>query len=129
MKRIAIAALAIALAGCATGYQAKGAFSSGYSDVQIDENTYRVSYEGNGFTGKEEVDSMLIYRSADLTVQRGYDWFMMSDKGDGTKWVPQYGNIGMIASAEIKMFKGKKPDTVPGAYDAKSVLAVMSAKK
>jgi hypothetical protein len=128
MKRIAIAALAVALAGCATGYQAKGAFSSGYSDVQIDENTYRVSYEGNGFTGKEEVDSMLIYRSADLTVQRGYDWFLMSDRDAGNKWVPQYGNIGMTASAEIKMFKGKKPDTVPGAYDAKSVLAVMAKK-
>lgn len=117
--------LTLLIAGCATGYQAKGAFSSGYSDMQIDENTYRVAYEGNGFTSNDQVDSMLVYRSADLTVQRGYDWFIMSDKGGDMKWNAQYGKVGTIASAEIKMFKGSKPENMIGAYDARSVMDVM----
>jgi len=52
--------------GCATAYQAKG-FRGGYNDIQLDENTFRVSFRGNGFTSQDTVITYLLYRCAEIT--------------------------------------------------------------
>ncbi len=77
--------------GCATTYQAKG-FSGGYSDVQLDKNTIKVSFKGNGHTSKDTVDTYLLYRCAETTVQHGYDYFVIvgndSEVKQGTVVIP-----------------------------------------
>lgn len=78
-------ALAVALAGCTTatpyqplqgGRQASG----GYADEQIEANRFRVTFSGNSMTSRETVERYLLYRAAELTRQRGFDWFVMADR-------------------------------------------------
>ncbi len=88
MKRLLIAAAAtaaLALAGCetATPYQPLtpgSASSGGYSDRQIEPNRWVVSFSGNSLTDRKTVETYLLYRSAELTLAQGYDWFAIVDR-------------------------------------------------
>lgn len=69
------------LAACAvpTPYQpADGGY--GYRDQQIEESRYRVSFDGNASTPREDVQNYLLYRAAELTVQNGFDYFTIVDR-------------------------------------------------
>ena len=90
MKRLilttaAILALGGALAACetATPYQplhAGSGASGGYSDTKIESDRWRVSFRGNSETSREVVETYLLYRAAELTVDQGYDWFEPVDR-------------------------------------------------
>jgi len=90
MKRTMIAlatvvALGGALAACetATPYQPLtpgSQVSGGYSDTQLEATRWRVTFHGNSLTSRETVENYLLYRSAELTVNKGYDWFEMVDR-------------------------------------------------
>jgi hypothetical protein len=80
MTIAAVAALAGGLAACQTatpyqplrpGYTGAG----GYSDVRLEQDRWRVTFQGNSLTSRETVESYLLYRAAELTVAQGYDWF------------------------------------------------------
>jgi hypothetical protein len=84
MKRWIIAAAAAAafagLAGCetATPYQPLkpgAADSGGYSEVKLEQDRWRVTFRGNSMTSRSTVETYLLYRAAELTVNQGYDWF------------------------------------------------------
>lgn len=136
---------------CATSYQPVG-FSGGYSDVQLDRNTFKVSFSGNGYTGRSRVESYLLYRCAELTAQQGYDYFVILDGGtdsdrmyyqtqgtySGTTtfsgrtaysrgaYTPGM-NIPITrhsGTVTIKMYQGQKPD-VAGAYQAKEIMGYL----
>jgi hypothetical protein len=90
-RYLAAAALALILAplaGCATAptpYQPYIAENGpgvhgGYSDQRLAPNRFVVKFHGNEFTSRERVEGYLLYRAAELTVQNGYDWFMMDDR-------------------------------------------------
>jgi len=86
-KRTAAAALAlaVALAGCTTptAYQPNTpghAASGGYSEVRVEPNRWRVTFSGNSLTSRETVETYLLFRSAELTTQQGYDWFAIVDR-------------------------------------------------
>jgi hypothetical protein len=64
----------ILLSGCATPYQQDG-LRGGYSERQIVADTYHVLFRGNGFISQQTVELYLLYRSAELTVEKGYDFF------------------------------------------------------
>jgi uncharacterized protein (UPF0333 family) len=72
------------LLGCSTSYQNNG-FSGGYSETQLDENVFKVSFRGNGYTGKERVADFTLLRSAELTMQSGYKYFVIVDSNSSTK--------------------------------------------
>lgn len=81
------AALALTVAGCATTgstpYQAASsanAVTGGYSEVQLAGDRYSVSFAGNRLTSREQVETFLLFRAAELTRQQGYDWFVIVDK-------------------------------------------------
>ncbi len=81
------AALAVAagLAACATPtpYQPNlpgQATSGGYSEMRVEANRFRVNFAGNSLTSRETVESYLLFRAAELTVQNGYDWFSIVDR-------------------------------------------------
>ncbi len=77
-----------ALAGCmtATPYQPATASSRlGFSDEQIESNRFRVSFAGNSLTSRETVERYLLYRAAELTVQRGFDHFVLVTRDTETK--------------------------------------------
>ncbi len=58
----------------------RGFERSGYSDRQIEENRFMVSFSGNSYTSRETVEKYLLYRAAELTVQRGFDYFIFVDR-------------------------------------------------
>ena len=88
MNRLLVAAAAIAtitLTACetATPYQPlrPGASDSGgYSDYRIDSSHWRVTFKGNSLTSRETVEKYLLYRTAELTIEQGFDWFDTTDR-------------------------------------------------
>jgi hypothetical protein len=80
-----IAAGSLALVSCvtATPYQpatGRGSYANGYSDEQIEPNRFRVSFSGNSLTARETVERYLLYRAAQLTLERGFDHFILVDR-------------------------------------------------
>ncbi|WP_166038057.1 hypothetical protein [Sphingosinicella sp. YJ22] len=84
--RITTAALLAALlAGCmtATPYQPEAAgqrVSGGYSEQRLGPDRYRVHFHGNSMASRDRVEGYMLYRAAELTVQNGYDWFVIVDR-------------------------------------------------
>ncbi len=52
----------------------------GYTDQQLEKNRYRVTFEGNSSTPRDDVQNYLLYRAAELTVQEGFDYFTIVDR-------------------------------------------------
>jgi hypothetical protein len=88
-KTILAVAAALVLAGglaaceTATPYQPNipgQAASGGYSEIRLEPDRWRVTFTGNSLTSRETVEAYLLFRSAELTVQQGYDWFNIVDR-------------------------------------------------
>ena len=82
---IVAAWIGAAVAACSTPtpYQpdlAGQRVSGGYSETRLGEDRYRVNFEGNTLTSRDRVEGYLLYRAAELTVQDGYDWFLIIDR-------------------------------------------------
>jgi hypothetical protein len=74
-------AAALALAG---GFAARTAPvqapPAGYSEVQVEPGRWRVGYAGKTVTSREAAEAYLLYRSAELTLQQGAEWFEIVDR-------------------------------------------------
>jgi hypothetical protein len=84
---IVAVALGLLVAGCttATPYQpyrteAAGGIHGGYADQQLAPDRYLVRFHGNELTARDRVEGYMLYRAAELTLQRGYDWFLVVDR-------------------------------------------------
>lgn len=137
------------LLGCATPYQPAG-FRGGYDQLQLDANTFRVEFRGNGYARRQRVDTYLLYRCAELTVQQGYDYFV-TVSGETDTSIHSFTTPGSFSAttthsgysshttgtimqgqtyrvrkhegvAVIKMFKGEKSSDHPAAFDAKELM-------
>ena len=80
-----LASAMLVVAGCATETAYRPATGSGferagYSDRMIEPNRFMVSFAGNSYTSRDTVERYLLYRAAELTVQQGYDYFILSDR-------------------------------------------------
>ena len=82
-KYIAIIIIALFIQGCATSYQKSG-FSGGYSETQLDENVFKVSFRGNGYTRRERVADFTLLRSAELSLENGFNYFVVIDANSYT---------------------------------------------
>lgn len=79
VRAAAVFAFALVLAGCVTPtpYQAAAPRGNGYSEERLDRNKFRVTFKGNAQTPREVVEDYLLYRAAELTLQNGFDHFVM----------------------------------------------------
>lgn len=84
MKGLLIVGLTIFIMGCATAYQKSG-FRGGYSETQLDENVFNISFTGNGYTTRERVTDFTLLRSAELTLENGYIYFAVVDTNSYTE--------------------------------------------
>ncbi len=66
------------LPACATPYQRSG-FGGGFSETQLGENIFRVSFRGNGYTRSERAVDFTLLRSAELTKGNGFRYFIVVD--------------------------------------------------
>ena len=76
MKR-AVVMTALLMTACSTPYGKYGALG-GYSDSRIDANTFSISVDNNGFTSQQTTSMHAIYRAAELTVEGGFDYFVIA---------------------------------------------------
>lgn len=70
---------AAGLAACAapTPYQSAAPGAYGYGEQAIESDRYLVSFNGNSLTERETVETFLLYRAAELTLERGFDHFVI----------------------------------------------------
>lgn len=78
MKPLAILVIALSIQACATAYQKQG-FSGGYTETQLDENVFKVSFAGNGYTGREKASDFALLRSAEVALEHGFQYFVAID--------------------------------------------------
>ncbi len=70
--------LVLALSACASAppYRAADrADGAGYSEQVIEANRYRVRYTGTAGMTMDEVQNYTLMRAAELSLEKGYDWF------------------------------------------------------
>ena len=89
LRYLAITASAAVLVACATTtpYQAAskpGGFD-GFSQTMIENDRARVTFGGNSLTERDTVENYLLYRSAELAVERGFDYFTLAERDTETK--------------------------------------------
>lgn len=89
---------ALLLVGCATNatpYQpVKNGY--GYSEQKLEVDRYRISFFGNKRTDADTVTDYVLYRAAEITLDNGYDHFVVIDRS--TQGQPQAGggpNVGI----------------------------------
>lgn len=84
MRVLIIFCLFIVLSGCATAYKRDG-FTGGFSETQLGENVWRVTFIGNGYTHKHRAEDFALLRSAELTLANGYTHFFLTDSNSSTQ--------------------------------------------
>lgn len=89
MNRLFAVLCALALAACATPtpYQsaAPAGGGYGYAEQRIEANRYTISFNGNALTEREQVENYLLYRAAELTLDQGYDYFIVARRATDNK--------------------------------------------
>lgn len=152
MKRVAgLLLLASVLGACATATPYQPIHDNyGYSEQKLENNRYRVWFAGNSRTPRETVENYVLYRAAEITLDNGYDYFVMSDRsteGDRDRSNGMHVGIGgfsfgshsgislgvgsifggggsnFYGQADIALMKGKKPSNDPAAFDAHEIKA------
>jgi hypothetical protein len=155
LSRPAIVMLALLLAGCAvpTPYE-PASDGYGYAEQQLENDRYRVAFSGNSVTPRAVVQNYLLYRAAELTREKGHDYFTVVNQdlerttvyygsgfndfgwgGPGFRSQPAVG-LGFgsysaypidsyTAFADIIMGDGEKSAQEANAYDASDVLRTL----
>jgi hypothetical protein len=70
--------LALFLSGCATPYQQSGLIG-GFSETQLDNNSWTVTFKGNGYTSRERATDFNLLRCAEVCLENGYKYFVIVD--------------------------------------------------
>lgn len=148
-----IIATSILLSSCTDIYGPETTWHRGYTNTQIDSNTFTVSYDGLPDTSSQTVQNYMLYRCAELTFQNGFDYFIIIDKHISARhdqncnqtfdthkdkkgnWVPPESGsmdcedtISYTANATIKTYKGKKPANNPFAYNANELMMYLNSQ-
>jgi hypothetical protein len=79
------ASVALLLGACVTEttYRpatGQGFSRTGYSERQVDQNRFLVSFAGNSSTPRDTVERYLLFRAAEITLQSGGTHFVMVDR-------------------------------------------------
>ncbi len=67
---------ALFLSACASVYGPRNAMG-GYEEVTVGENMIEVRFYGNQHTATDKITQMLLFRCAELTLERGFDSFVI----------------------------------------------------
>ncbi len=127
-----------------TGYWKLGVGDpyTGYSETQIQKDMFQISYKCKDATTYDAIKGLFVYRCAEITLQNGYDYFIVIEKKDITTE-----DFGVMASAGrrrydaslrsvnapgatvlIKLKHGKKPEEDMKAFDAREILTHVGPK-
>ncbi len=96
----------------------------GYSEVQVDSTRFEVTFAANYQTPSQTVEQYALYRCAELTAQRGYDYFVVTHTKNSTYLLGHRHEPSTTKT--IRMFMGESPKRNSNAYDTKTLLGVMA---
>ncbi len=89
MRAALITAATLLLTACAspspTVYAPMSVTASGtgYEDVRIENDRWRVTFTGGGNASEAQVERLALRRAAELTLQNGFEWFEVVDRRTG----------------------------------------------
>jgi len=148
IKTVFISCLFLTLVGCTTTYGPAG-FTGGYKERKINDDTYIVSFFGNGHTKEQQVWNFWIYRCAELTLKNGYEFFTLKPSDEHAVWPeelhtkpfifsmldtgsgkfietvynrPVYYITTYSSKAIVKMYKTPVPKKIGILFDAKTIM-------
>ena len=81
------------LSGCATPYKPMG-WTGGYDDFRITEDTFEVTFKGNGYTASERVSRYVFRRASEVTLLHGFTHFIPLFEADRTRFSTMYHSSG-----------------------------------
>jgi len=102
MKALILIFLGLLLAGCATGFHVNNGLG-GYSEMQLNKDTYLVNFSGNRYTNPNRVGALILYRCAQLTLNNGYKYFVILNSSQQTS---QY-NMQIIQPRATTYYNGE----------------------
>lgn len=105
----------------ASGYIKRGsAFlnSVGYYNNKVQNGIYSVGYSGNKHSSYEEINDFILLRSAEVTLEEGYKYFIVAGR--------EY--LGTTQSVTIECFKEYPKDTPVLIYDAGQISTNLRSK-
>lgn len=82
LRSCALLAVAGALSGCATAYQAKG-LTGGFSETVLSPDTFKIDFKGNGYTSNERASDFAVLRAADKSLELGCNYFGIMNEANG----------------------------------------------
>lgn len=98
-------------------------------------NVANVCFYGNIHTNRAAVENDVLYRSAEITLKRGFDYFVTGPSNSVPGYHPilvnceypycprsHYYAPQALSIIRIKMFCGSKPDDMVNAYDAHEII-------
>ncbi len=90
-----VAALLLAACGTPTPYQPV-VDGFGYAEQPLESDRYRVSFSGNSLTPRETVENYLLYRAAEVTLEKGFDYFIVAEEDveRSTQYRTTYSGVG-----------------------------------
>jgi hypothetical protein len=68
--------LLLVLSGC-SAYHARGILGDGYSEENLGEDRWRVTFSVTALTSSDQIDTFLLYRCAELTVEKNFSYFLV----------------------------------------------------
>ena len=79
--------ITIFISGCATSYKSKNWRGHGFTEKKLSSHGYIVTFEGNYYTSRTEVEEMALKRCAELTQKEGYTYFLvLKEKADRERY-------------------------------------------
>lgn len=101
---LAAACAVLLVASCAPNPTPYGSAATlkgyGYGEQQIEQNRFRVTFAGNADTPRNEVETYLLFRAAEITKANGYDHFIIAteDTEPTTRYRGTYDGFGGYGS-------------------------------
>ena len=99
----------------------------GYASTRVNVDTFNVVFQGNAQTSRQTAQTYALYRCAELTVESGFDYFVVIGGnaevlyGSPTARPPM--DTGGKNPSVVVLFRAFKGDKPSGAvYDAREVL-------
>ncbi len=78
---LAMPVVAVLLAACATATPYQPVRNGyGYAEQRLEADRYRVSFFGNKHTAYDAVADYMLFRAAEITLDNGYDHFVVTDR-------------------------------------------------
>ncbi len=99
-----------------------GVGSYGYSELPIDSTRYEVTFTGDFNTPSETVDQYALFRSAEITVAHGFDYFIVEHTRHRSQ--VYHRRTQLVTTYKMRMYHGERPDRNANSYDAHDILAV-----